>query len=84
MLSDDPDIYSDSDRDMDLYKILQHPVTQHLKERHLLNETRLRNLKIKGEYQNLRKFHNAMDAKFILSEKYFLSYDTIEGILFRR
>ena len=51
---------------------------QELKEAGLIHTTRLRNLLIIGEYNDLRrKGYDREGAQWILSEKYFLSYQTI-------
>jgi len=83
LLFNDPDIFDPYDPDMDIYKLLEHPIVSRLREEHLINETKIRNLKIKKDYKELRKQFDALECKFQLMEKYFLSFDTIEGILFR-
>lgn len=48
----------------------------------LIDEIAVRNLKIKWDYFNLRKTLSMIDSIFTLSEKYFLSYDSVNSILF--
>lgn len=84
MLFSDPDIFDPCNPDMDIHKLLEHPIVSRLREEHLMNETGLRNLKIRQEYKELRKKYSALESKFQLMDKYFLSFDSIEGILFRR
>ncbi len=49
----------------------------------LIDEIGLRNFVIKEEYKRLRKTHTQMDSIFTLSDKYGLSSDAINSILFR-
>ncbi len=49
----------------------------------LIDNIALRNLKIKSDYSNLRKTHPMFESIHILSLKYFLSFDSINSILFR-
>ena len=49
----------------------------------LIDEIAVRNLKIKYEYSKLRKNNSMYSAIAILSSKYFLSFDSINSILFR-
>ncbi len=49
----------------------------------LIDEIAVRNLKIKYEYAQLRKTNSMFSAISILSSKYFLSFDSINSILFR-
>ncbi|MBU2492375.1 MAG: hypothetical protein KJ571_07080 [Bacteroidetes bacterium] len=50
----------------------------------LINNTALRNYKIKWDYYNLRSYQSKYDAIFILMDKYYLSYESIYSILFRK
>ncbi|WP_437346711.1 hypothetical protein [Melioribacter sp. OK-6-Me] len=49
----------------------------------LIDDIAVRNLKIKNEYAELRKQHSTFASISILSSKYFLSFDSINSILFR-
>lgn len=49
----------------------------------LIDDIAVRNLKIKNEYAKLRKQHPMFASISILSSKYFLSFDSINSILFR-
>lgn len=49
----------------------------------LIDNIALRNLKIKLDYSNLRKTHSMHESIHSLSLKYFLSFDSINSILFR-
>lgn len=84
MLFSDPDIFDSGNPDMDIRKLLEHPIVTRLREEHLLNETKIRNLKIRQEYKELRRQFDALESKFRLMDKYFLSFDSIEDILFRK
>ncbi len=50
----------------------------------LIDETELRNLKIRNEYKELRNKYTASICIQILSEKYSLSDSTLNNILFRK
>ena len=50
----------------------------------LIDEIALRNLRIKSEYRSLKKSVSMYEAIFQLSEKYSLSTDSINSILFRK
>lgn len=64
-------------------QIISDPKIPELQQIGLIDEIALRNYKIKLEYHKLRKTKPIMDAMFDLSEKYNLSFDTINTILFR-
>jgi len=49
----------------------------------LIDDIALRNLKIKNDYHQLRKSHSMVESISQLSQKYFLSFDSINSILFR-
>ncbi|MDP3147726.1 MAG: hypothetical protein Q8N83_01225 [Ignavibacteria bacterium] len=50
----------------------------------LIDPIALRNFIIKSEYRELRKEETQIESIFLLSEKFHLSYDAINSILFRR
>lgn len=50
----------------------------------LIDEIALRNLQIKNDYNQLRKSHSMIESISQLSQKYFLSFDSINSILFRQ
>jgi len=50
----------------------------------LIDPIALRNFIIKSEYKELRKKETQIESIFLLSEKFHLSYDAINTILFRR
>jgi len=50
----------------------------------LIDPIALRNFIIKSEYRELRKKETQIESIFLLSEKFHLSYDAINTILFRR
>lgn len=49
----------------------------------LIDDIALRNLQIKKDYFQLRKSHSMIDSISALTQKYFLSFDSINSILFR-
>jgi len=49
----------------------------------LIDEIALRNLQIKNDYNQLRKSLSMIESISQLSQKYFLSFDSINSILFR-
>lgn len=57
---------------------------QTLKELGFIDEIALRNFLIKSEFKKLRETQPQMEALFNLSDKYQLSFDTINTILFRK
>ena len=64
-------------------QIISDPKITELQQIGLIDEIALRNYKIKLEYYKLRKTKPIMAAMFDLSDKYNLSFDTINTILFR-
>jgi hypothetical protein len=50
----------------------------------LIDEVAFRNYRIRAEYQKLRETETQIEAIFQLTEKYFLSFDSINSILFRK
>ncbi len=55
-----------------------------LKELGFIDEIALRNFIIKTEYKKLREVYPQIESIFLLSEKYRLSFDTVNSILFRK
>lgn len=49
----------------------------------LIDDIALRNLQIKRDYNQLRKSSSMVESISQLSQKYFLSFDSINSILFR-
>jgi len=49
----------------------------------LIDDIALRNLQIKKDYNQLRKSLSMIESISQLSQKYFLSFDSINSILFR-
>ena len=68
----------------DINKILSGTQFKTLRSMGLIDEIALRNLIIKLEYKKLREIHSQIDSFYILTEKFFLSYDSINNILFRK
>ncbi len=68
----------------ELKEIASSDVFQKLRSLKLIDETELRNLKIRNEYKELRNKFSASTCIQILSEKYFLSDSTLNNILFRK
>jgi len=50
----------------------------------LINATAVRNYKIKWDYYHLSKTLSMNDAIYALTEKYFLSHDSIISVLWRK
>ena len=50
----------------------------------LINEIRIRNIRIKKEFMNLRRVMRPMDALEFLANKYFRSVSTIQAIVYRK
>jgi len=69
---------------LDIAKIQSNRLFKKMHSYGLINELVLRNLQIKSEYLELRKTNHQIESIFILSEKYHLSYDAINTILFRK
>lgn len=70
-------------QNFDLEQLITNPVLKTFHSIGLIDEIALRNYIIKSEYKQLRKSHSQLSAIFELSEKYHLSYDAINTILFR-
>ena len=68
---------------LDISKLENKPHFKHLKSIGLIDSVALRNLKIKSEYNQLRKIKSRTETIYLLAEKYHLSYDSIWSILFR-
>jgi hypothetical protein len=68
---------------VDISKLLTDPKFQELQSLGLIDEIALRNYTIKYEYRHLRKTISQTQAISQLSEKYNLSFDSINSILFR-
>jgi len=68
----------------DLNEIVATNLFQKLRSMKLIDETELRNLKIRNEYKELRNSFTASTSIQILSEKYSLSDSTLNNILFRK
>lgn len=69
---------------IELQEIASSKVFQKLRSLKLIDETELRNLKIRNEYKELRNSFTASTSIQILSEKYSLSDSTLNNILFRK
>ncbi len=69
---------------IELQEIASSEVFQKLRSLKLIDETELRNLKIRNEYKELRNSFTASTCIQILSEKYSLSDSTLNNILFRK
>jgi hypothetical protein len=70
-------------QNINIERLLAHPVFKTIHSFGLIDEIALRNHIIKEEYTHLRKTRSQVDAIYDLSEKYHLSYDAIHTILFR-
>ncbi|MDT3697438.1 MAG: hypothetical protein ROY99_13730 [Ignavibacterium sp.] len=68
----------------DIKHIISSDYFSQLRSLNLIDETELRNLKIRNEYKELRNKFTASTCIQILSEKYSLSDSTINNILFRK
>lgn len=68
---------------LDISKLESKPHFKRLQSVGLINSVALRNLKIKAEYNQLRKSKTRTETIYLLAEKYHLSYDSIWSILFR-
>ena len=53
-----------------------------LKDMNLLDETELRNIQIRDDYNALRTSHHVSTCIEILMEKYCLAWDTLRNIIF--
>lgn len=65
-------------------ELLSNPFFLNLQSFGFIDEIAIRNFIIKSEYKKLRETQPQMEALFNLSEKYRLSFDTINTILFRK
>ncbi len=68
---------------LDISKLETKPHFKRLQSFGLIDSIALRNLKIKSEYNQLRKSKTRTETIYLLAEKYHLSYDSIWSILFR-
>ena len=68
----------------DLNEIVSTMLFQKLRSLKLIDETELRNLKIRNEYKDLRERFSASTSFQILMEKYSLSDSGLNNILFRK
>ena len=71
-------------QNINLEQLFTNPIFKTFYSIGLIDEIALRNYIIKSEYSQLRKTQSQLSAIFDLSEKYHLSYDTINTILFRK
>ncbi len=72
------------DDNISLTEIISTDVFRKLKSMNLIDETELRNIQLRNDYQYLRKKHPASDCIAVLMEKYALSDAAINSILFRK
>lgn len=70
-------------QNINLEQLITNPIFKTFYSIGLIDEIALRNYIIKSEYKQLRKSHTQLSAIFDLAEKYHLSYDAINTILFR-
>lgn len=68
----------------DLNEIVSTMLFQKLRSLKLIDETELRNLKIRSEYKDLRERFSSSASFQILMEKYSLSDSALNNILFRK
>lgn len=68
----------------DLNEIVSTILFQKLRSLKLIDETELRNLKIRNEYKELRERFSASVSFQILTEKYSFSDSALNNILFRK
>ena len=71
-------------QNLDLEQLITNLIFKTFYSLGLIDEIALRNYIIKSEYSQLRKTQSQLSAIFDLSEKYHLSYDAINTILFRK
>ncbi|MBK7105546.1 MAG: hypothetical protein IPH62_09705 [Ignavibacteriae bacterium] len=69
---------------LDINSIVATNYFQHLRSLKLIDETELRNLKIRNEYKELREKFSSSNSFEILMSKYSLSDSTLNTILFRK
>jgi hypothetical protein len=67
-----------------IYYEIGRAVVHFLRSNNIINETGLRNFLIKQDYKKLRNTLNASDAVSALTDKYNLSDNAINSILFRK
>ena len=64
--------------------LLSDPNLKVLYEHGFIDEIAVRNHIINSEFKQLRKRHSQIEAIFLLSQKYYLAFGTINSIIFRR
>ena len=69
---------------LNIEQLLSNPSLKEFQSIGLIDERALRNYLIKYEYQELRKTRSQLSAIFFLSDKYHISSDTVNSILFRK
>jgi len=67
-----------------IYAEIGRAVVHFLRDNGIINETGFRNFLIKQDYKKLRNTLNASDAVSTLSDKYNLSDNAINSVLFRK
>lgn len=65
-------------------RLLGNPVIEELRAAGLINETKLRDYKLVADYVDLRKSMNINQACEVLADKYCLSTETVNDIVFRK
>jgi hypothetical protein len=68
----------------DVQKIIDDPKYREFRSLGIIDEVGVRNLKIKKDFNELRKVQTIFQAELALSEKYNLSEYAIHSILFRK
>lgn len=76
--------YSNMNGKPDLNEIVSTMLFQKLRSLKLIDETELRNLKIRNEYKDLRERFSSSASFQILMDKYSLSDSALNNILFRK
>lgn len=69
---------------LNIEQLLSNPSLKEFQSIGLIDERALRNYLIRYEYQELRKTRSQLSAIFFLSDKYHISSDTVNSILFRK
>jgi len=69
---------------IDIEKIEKKKWFRYLLRYNLIDKREVRNVKIRLDFAEMRKEMCAFDAFFLLSEKYGVSVDTVQSVLFRR
>lgn len=77
-------VYYTMNNKLDIQEIVSTNLFQKLRSLKLIDETELRNLKIRNEYKELRDRFSAEASIQILMDKYSLSDSAINNILFRK